>query len=199
MGQDPRRPETKLDVRLIMATNEALEEVVKSRKMRLDFYHRITGVKITVPPLRERIEDIEPLVKYFSGKHAGAVHGEEHEFSPGVIAAFKAYGWPGNVRELENLVKNALAYSSKKTLTLDDFPHFAELKANLDDCRICMATRFHVLPTLKDAEVEFKRAYLSEVLRRTGYRISQAAVVAGLTYQGVRKIMKAIGLEDIDL
>jgi DNA-binding NtrC family response regulator len=116
-------------------------------------------------------------------------------FAPEVIAAFKAYKWGGNVRELENLIKNALAYSTEKILTLNDFPHFAELKSTPDECRVCIATRFHVLPGYKEADLEFKRAYFSEILKRADHRVSQAATMAGLTSQGLRKILKSLQIE----
>jgi two-component system response regulator HydG len=194
VGQDPRKPEIRVDARIIMATNEPLEEVVAGGKMRKDFYHRVAGVKLNIPPLRERIEDIEPLARYFLKKFARGMDSTEFKFAPEVIAAFKSYGWPGNIRELENWIKNALAYSNNTTLTLNDFAHFPEQKPRPDECRVCLATRFQVLPQYKEADVEFKRAYITEILRRAENRTSQAASIAGLTPQGLRKIMKAINM-----
>ena len=195
VGQDPRKPEKRLDVRVIMATNEILEDVVKQGRMRADFYHRINGVKLTIPPLRERIDDIAPLANYFLQRHGRTMNNQQYELASEVTAAFKAYRWSGNVRELENWIKNAIAYSDDNILTLDDFPHFAEMKPEPEQCRVCMATRFKVLPVYEDAEAEFKRAYFSDVLRRAENRTTQAAAMAGLTPQGIRKILKALQIE----
>ena len=189
VGQDPRKPEIKLDVRLLMATNESLEELVKSGKIREDFYHRAAGVKLSVPPLRARAADIEPLANYFIKKFSPTTSSEKYQFSPEVISAFKAYRWPGNVRELENAIKNALAYSSGNVLTLNDFPQCAQTKTNLDQCHLCMVTRFQSFPGYKGAVRDFRRAYLEELLRQTGYSISRAAQLAGMTTQGLRKIL----------
>ena len=195
VGQDPRKPEKRLDVRVIMATNEILEDVVKQGRMRADFYHRISGVKLTIPPLRERIDDIAPLANYFLQRHGRTINNQQYQLASEVTAAFKAYCWSGNVRELENWIKNAIAYSDDNILTLDDFPHFAEMKPEPEQCRVCMATRFKVLPVYEDAEAEFKRAYFSDVLRRAENRTTQAAAMAGLTPQGIRKILKALQIE----
>ncbi len=195
VGQDPTKPEKKLNVRLIIATNEQLEDVVEKKQMRSDFYHRISGVKLTIPPLRDRIDDIEPLAYYFLKRHGKNPEGNGYELSPEVIAALKAYRWPGNVRELENWIKSALAYSTGRVLKLDDFPHFGLLKPNPDECMVCFATRFQVLPKYKEADLRFKRAYFTDVLRRANHRISQGASMSGLTYQGFAKILKTLGIE----
>jgi DNA-binding NtrC family response regulator len=199
VGQDPRKPERQLDVRVIMASNERLENVVKSGRMREDFYHRITGVKLNVPPLRERAEDIEPLAQYFLRKFVGGFEGFEYTFAPEVLEAFRHYRWPGNVRELENVIKNAIAYATGGQLTLADFPILHESRAeegptDAEPCRICMGTRFASLPSYEAVESSFKRAYIEEALQRTGGNVTKAAAIAGLTPQGFRKIMNALAI-----
>lgn len=189
VGQDSRKPERRLDVRIIMATNERLEDVVKSGKMREDFYHRISGVKLQLPPLRERTADIGPLAEYFLQKFVGGAEGLEFSFDPEVLDAFRGYRWPGNVRELENVIKNAIAYAAGGRLTRVDFPHLHDARPEPDPCRACLATRFAAMPHYDVVESSLKRAYFAEVLRRSGNNVTRAADVAGLTPQGFRKIM----------
>jgi two-component system response regulator HydG len=196
VGQDPRRKEKRLDVRIIMATNDPLEQLVDKGAMRLDFSHRIAGVKLRIPPLRERPEDIEPLANYFLEKNSSPVKHGKLTFAPEVITAFKAHEWKGNIRELENWIKNALVYVDGTVLSLEQFPHFVEYKPNPDpnQCQICISTRFHVIPSYREADRGFKQAYLKEILRRAEGRIPQAASMAGLTPQGLRKLLRSLDL-----
>jgi len=192
VGQDARTPESKLDVRVILATNENLEELVSKGTMRADFYHRIAGVRLLVPPLRQRVEDIEPLAQYFLAKFSTGMGGREFQLAPEVVDAFRKYRWPGNVRELENAIKNALAYSGGGVLTLGDFPNLFTFHGDADQCRICMTTRFPSIDVYRVAERNFKRAYFQEVLRRGGNNVAKAAALAGLTPQGFRKILNIL-------
>ncbi len=194
VGQDARSPETKLDVRVILATNENLEELVSKGTMRADFYHRIAGVKLNVPPLRERVADIEPLARYFLTKFSSGVGGREFHFDPDVLNAFLGYRWPGNVRELENVIKNALAYSGGGMLTLGDFPNLRDIRDDPNPCCICMRNRGSALEAYREAERNFKRAYVQEVLRRGGNSVARAAGLAGLTPQGLRRLMAVLDI-----
>ena len=193
VGQDSRRPDTRLDVRVIMATNESLEEQVEKGKMRQDFYHRITGVKLQVPPLRERREDIELLVSYFLKKFGTGPAGQQYSIAPDVLKAMESYRWPGNVRELENAIKGGLAYAAGPQLTLHDFPILMEKAADVSQCRKCMGTRFVQLPPFAEVETEIKRGYFEELLRRTNGSIPRAAEQAGMSAQGLRKLLKGLG------
>jgi DNA-binding NtrC family response regulator len=192
VGQDARKPETKLDVRIIMATNDALEIQVANRGMCEEFYHRITGVKLTVPPLRERLDDVEPLAKYFLDKYSRGVADARFEFGCGVLTAFRKYHWPGNVRELENWVKSAIAHSTNNVLSIQDFPQVADSESSRvhDESELVM----HVdsLLNYKAAETEFKRAYFREVLKRADNNVTKAAGAAGITRQGLRKILNTL-------
>jgi two-component system, NtrC family, response regulator HydG len=196
VGQDARTPEKQLDVRIIMATNEHLEDHVSKGRMREDFYHRIAGITLFVPPLRERVEDIELLAKYFLEQYRLAAVGEEYEFAPGAIAALKTHKWPGNVRELENWVKKALSYSKDGVLSVDNFPRSGELKTDAVDCLSCLASNYPELPEYKEADRQFKRAYFEEVLRRAERKISKAASISGITRQGLKKIIDSLSISN---
>ena len=189
VGQDPRKPEIKVDVRVILATNENLQKVVAMGRLREDFYFRIAGVMLAIPPLRERIDDIEPIARCVLRRHAPQLNGDQYTFAPGVGDMLKKYSWPGNVRELENAVKNALAYSDGFVLTAEHFPNLhARKSGSVTDAQEIPLVEF------KDAERLFRADYCKRVLRQAGGSIPQAAKLAGMTPQGFRKILVKLDL-----
>jgi DNA-binding NtrC family response regulator len=192
VGQDSRKPETRLDVRVIMATNESLEEEVKKGRMREDFYHRISGVKLFVPPLRMRREDIGPLTEYFLKKYDQHAEAERHMLAPDVLQSMQTYRWPGNVRELENSIKGALVYASGLELNLTGFPMLTDRARDESQCHICMSTRYQQLPPYEEVIIQLKKGYFEELLSRVGGSIPRAAEVAGMSAQGLRKLLKTL-------
>lgn len=97
----------KIDIRIIIATNRDLEEMVKCKLFREDLYYRINMFPLTVPPLRERVEDITPLANLFL-KQLNRRYNYRKEFRPDVLNLLRRYEWPGNVRELKNSIEQAL-------------------------------------------------------------------------------------------
>ena len=112
----------KVDVRIIAATNKPLEQAVASRQFREDLFYRLNVVRVHVPPLRERREDIRLLVNYFLEKFARDQHRGRKSMSSGVLRALEQYHWPGNVRELENVVRRALVIAKGDAILLSDLP-----------------------------------------------------------------------------
>src|SRR3954467_4689558 len=112
----------KVDVRIIAATNKPLEEAVAAREFREDLFYRLNVVRIHIPPLRERREDVRLLVNYFLKKFARDQETAPKSISSGVIKALEAYHWPGNVRELENIVRRALVVAKGDAILLSDLP-----------------------------------------------------------------------------
>jgi two-component system response regulator AtoC len=107
-----------VDVRLVAATNRDLGAEVKSGRFREDLFYRLNVVPIRVPPLRERPEDIEPLVRSFVRSYSERYGMDTVTVEPALIDAFKSHGWPGNVREVENTVARLLALTADDKLTL---------------------------------------------------------------------------------
>ncbi|MYK19844.1 sigma-54-dependent Fis family transcriptional regulator [Candidatus Poribacteria bacterium] len=112
----------KVDVRVISATNENLEQLVEEGKFREDLYHRLCGYQISLPPLRERVEDIPLLVAYFLQRIKKENGTQMYGVSKKVMRLFEAYNWPGNVRELENYLKRAAINSQDDVILLNDLP-----------------------------------------------------------------------------
>jgi two-component system, NtrC family, response regulator HydG len=111
-----------VDVRVIAATNHELEDLVRAGKFREDLYYRLHIVPIHLPPLRERLEDIEPLCRHLLTKLAHRTGKKNATISQEAMEALKHYPWPGNVRELENVLEQAMVFAETETLQAKDFP-----------------------------------------------------------------------------
>src|ERR1043166_3549935 len=112
----------KVDVRVIAATNRPLEQAVAKGQFREDLFYRLNVVRVQVPALRERKEDIRLLVNYFLKKFARDQQHAPKSVGPGVIKALEKYHWPGNVRELENVFRRALVVAKGEAILLSDLP-----------------------------------------------------------------------------
>jgi DNA-binding NtrC family response regulator len=113
------------DVRLITATNKNLELLIKENKFREDLYYRLNVIAITIPPLRERKDDIPKLAEYFLAKYTKESGKDMGKISPEALEQFQKYEWPGNVRELENVIKKAVVLGHSKYI-LPEHILFAE-------------------------------------------------------------------------
>lgn len=112
----------KLDVRVISATNSDLETMVQQGEFREDLYYRLNVIPLHLPPLRERREDIMPLIERFLDKFSHLMERPKLTISKQALEALEQYRWPGNVRELENMVERMIALTENATITLEDIP-----------------------------------------------------------------------------
>ena len=183
----------KTDVRLIAATNCDLPQMVAEKKFRSDLFYRLNVFPITIPPLRERPEDIPLLVRYFSKKHSTRMNKRIETIAKETVDALGRYAWPGNVRELENFVERAVILSQGSELQAP----LAELRAPAAAAPEIPAAAAapHGPSPLSLAEVE--RAHIEEILRRTRGVIGGrggAAELLGLPVSTLRHRMKKLGL-----
>lgn len=117
-----------LDVRVVSATNKDLNELVKEGKFRLDLYYRLNIVPVTIPPLRERVEDITPLAYHFLQKK-NKKYNLNVKFEPGTLHLFTEYNWPGNVREMENMIERLVVLSENGEISWNDLPFLQDHQA----------------------------------------------------------------------
>ena len=117
-GQKP----IKSDVRIIAATNQNIENLIKNGKFREDLYHRLNVFRIELPPLRDRKEDINELVKYFLNKSADDLKSHSKTIESAAMELLNKYDWPGNIRQLENLCRYMTVMAPSATITVDDVP-----------------------------------------------------------------------------
>ena len=172
---------TKIDVRIITATNKDLGAAVKSGAFRNDLYYRISVVPLFIPPLRERPDDIPFLAQHFltaSSKRANKVL---RGFTPAALNRLVAHPWPGNVRELENVIEKATVMTRQDMITPDLLPAMASLPVS-------------PMKPLTEAKEEFEKTYLKNVLHLTGGNISRAAQFAGRYRADFYKMLKKYGL-----
>jgi DNA-binding NtrC family response regulator/predicted hydrocarbon binding protein len=111
-----------VDAKVIAATNRDLEVEVEAGRFRRDLYYRLCVIELTVPPLRDRVEDILPLARFFLDKTAEKMNRSMHGFSPGAAEHLLLYAWPGNVRELQNVVERAVALCLSSVIQPGDLP-----------------------------------------------------------------------------
>jgi two-component system response regulator AtoC len=152
------------DVRLIASTNQDLARLIREDKFRSDLFYRLNVVSITLPPLRERTEDIPGLVEHFIRKYNGVAKKNVVDAAPEVLERFQSYAWPGNVRELENAIERAVILNSKSRIMLEDLP---------EPVRQAQAG-----PSLSLEEME--RRHIVQVLQETKGNVKAAAAVLGI-------------------
>lgn len=180
------------NVRVIAATNENLEELVRKGEFRRDLFYRLNVFPIEVPPLRERREDIPSLTELFiaRGKPIGK---EIHSVHPKVLEAFMRYDWPGNVRELENLVERACILETGFELSPESIPQdfFGDER---QPATLTTDTDLPLAEARQQAVDRFERLYLTQLLTVTQGSIGQTAERAGITTRQLNKLMTRHGL-----
>ena len=176
----------KLDVRLIMASNKDLWQLVKEGKLREDFYYRINVTKLNVPPLRKRRDGIESLSDYFLDIILRKHNKKGITFSQSLIDVMSKYEWYGNIRELKNSIESAVVLSDDDAvLTLNDFPNLTPppVQDKVNDS------------SFQAAMIKAKYEYIIKLLSETNGNKSQAALKAGLSRQGLLNILKELGIQ----
>ncbi len=174
-----------VDVRLLTATNKNLEEEVKNGRFREDLFYRIYVIPISLPPLRERKEDIPILVDHFIKKIDSRMKKGIKGISMPTLQKLLSYSWPGNVRELENTIEYAMAMTAKDVINEDlVFPTRTQAEDRL-------------IP-LKDAKNDFEKGYLSKILALTGGNVSKASELAGKYRGDFYDLLKKHDLNPLD-
>ena len=172
--------EVEVDARLIAATNRALESDVRTGRFRSDLYHRLNVIRIAIPPLRERREDIQPLVDHLLPRICERVRGTALGLSAAAMRWLLAYDWPGNVRELAHVLERGVALTEHDTIVLDDVRTESVVPHGDDDSLTEAARQGLTLAAIEDkyiarvlARVDGNKAHAARILgidRRTLYR-----------------------------
>ena len=177
----------KVNIRLIAATNRDLEEAVRKEEFRQDLYYRLAVVKMTMPPLRERREDIPMLTRHFVQKHAMRCRVKARPVSPEAMAALVNYEWPGNVRELENAIERALVMGASDMVLLEDLPE-SLLEQNAPE--EIGEGKYH-------AKVkEHKKRLIVDAVEQTGGNYVEAAGILGVHPNYLHRLIRNLQLKD---
>ena len=205
-----------VDVRVIAATNRDLAEEVQSGRFRQDLYYRLSVVRLVLPPLRERPDDIPLLVEHLLSKEQANRTSEGHlritTIAAPALRALQTYPWPGNVRELANVIERACSFAEGMTLEVDDLPeyithgHITTTVAETAAQQTGPAARGEVQVPSALSDLAFKDAkekwlgkfeidYIENLLKKNNYNISSAAREADIDRKYFRKLMKKYGIE----
>ncbi len=178
-----------VDVRIIAATNKNLQEEIEKRTFREDLFFRLNVIPIEIPPLRERTEDLKPLIEYFLYKYSS---GHERKISNAGYKQLEAYLWPGNIRELKNFIERITIMSDEEVISPETVTYYlGEKKKKTASTEL---KEFDTM-TLSDAKDLFERKFLSQKLYEHDYNISKTAESLGIYPSNLHGKMKKLGIE----
>ena len=206
-GQKP----IKSDVRIIAATNQNIEQLIKTGKFREDLYHRLNVFRIELPPLRKRKEDIPMLVKHFLSKSAAEIKGDEKGIDKNAMKILNDYDWPGNIRQLENTCRYITVMAPSASITADDIPDEIKndsqsevsdtVNVNMDSTssweESLSSNIRNVLSDVNDLtrlSKELEKLLLQEALKASKGRKIDAAKILGLGRNTITRKIKDLGL-----
>jgi two-component system response regulator PilR (NtrC family) len=188
--------EVAVDVRVLAATNRNVEEDIRAGRFRQDLYYRLNVIRVEVPALRERREDIRPLAEHFLARWAAEQSKDIRAMSPDALRALEAYPFPGNVRELENVLERAVALASGQTIGLGDLPK--ELSGAAAQPMPALVGLPEDGCNLDDVLGEVERRLLLQALERSGGVRIQAAKLLGVSLRSLRYRFQKHALGDAD-
>jgi len=182
-----------VDVRVIAATNKDLLDEIREGNFREDLYFRLNVLPFSVPPLRQRKDDIPRLcqhfLQYFCGKESRAIKTMSKE----ALEALLHYDWPGNVRELKNLIERLVIMTHGQTITLADLPHSIN-KGKAAGAQ--KSFRDIELPdSYREAKELFEKQFLLEKLQKSNWNVSKTAEMIGLERSNLHRKIKAYQIE----
>jgi DNA-binding NtrC family response regulator len=170
----------RVDVRMIAATNKDLAVLIREGRFREDLYYRLNVINVTIPPLRERKEDIVELASHFLGKYAKKLSKSITEFTSEALDLLAGYNWPGNVRELENVVERAVILCESGSIGAED----------LSISSYAAVADMGVNPSLEEME----KNYILRVLKETGNNQSKASQLLGIDRKTLYLKLKKYGI-----
>ena len=180
----------KTDFRLIAATNVDLEKAVKDNRFREDLYYRINVIPIKLPPLRDRIEDLPELARFFLNRYKTRFRKGIHGISDSALKILSFYWWPGNIRELENLIERLVAVSDKEWITDEDLPfelHFAQLDS--------VPSRGESL--FQEATNTFERNFILRALEKSAWNVTATARYLGIPLSTLKFKMDRLDIREL--
>ena len=179
----------KVDVRVIAATNRDLEAMVKEGRFREDLYYRLNIIPIVIPPLRNRRDDIPPLVDFFIAKHSANSHRKITGLTAGARNLIMSYSWPGNVRQLESAIERAILLCEGNEIEVEDLP--VEIR---QEGTSAAAFNFKLPPEgISFDDVE--RSLITQAMEQTNWNITRAAKLLGLSFRTLQYRLEKFGIK----
>jgi two-component system response regulator PilR (NtrC family) len=182
----------KVDVRILAATNTDIEELIVQKMFRKDLFYRLNVIKIEIPPLRQRKEDIPLLVKHFVEVYGRENRKEVEGVSEDVLEILDAHDWPGNVRELENLVERAVVLSRSNIITRASLPPFLLREGGIDD-RVVIDSEESL--DLKERTQAYQKKVIFAALKKTKGVQNKAAKLLGVKPTTLNEMIKRLSID----
>jgi DNA-binding NtrC family response regulator len=179
----------RVDLRFVAATNRRLDKAIREGVFREDLFYRLNVVTVQLPPLRDRPEDIVPLVNHFLSRYCSNAGKRIKEITPDAWELLKRYHWPGNVRELANIIERAVVLSAGERITSEDLP-LGAITSSSGPHTADLSTGFH------EAVVAFKRQIIREALHRFGGNQSRTAGALGLQRTYLSRLIKDLQVRE---
>ncbi len=183
-GHQPLR----VSIRVIMSCDRSWRSSAEEHRIRENFLHRLNALVITLPPIRERVEDIEPLIKHLLEKHATAAGRPEIQLSPQALDLLIAYSWPGNIRQLDSAIEQAVLMSEGDHIEHVDLP--VEIRRG----PTAEMTSRHLIPEGGMSLPEHEKQLLAEALMRAEGSITRAAQLLGISFRTMQYRLEKFGI-----
>jgi len=178
------------DVRIIAATNKDIQDSVTNGTFREDLYYRLNVIKLHIPPLRERKDDIKVLAIAFTQEFCVKYKKSELKLSPGVLSILLSYEWKGNIRELRNAIEHAVILAENKVIQLEDLPESIVGKADMENL-----ANYQEGGDWHKAKEQFSRRFLNQLLSECAGNLSHASKISGLTRDNLYRKCEKLGID----
>jgi two-component system, NtrC family, nitrogen regulation response regulator NtrX len=175
-----------VDVRILAATNQVLDELIEKGDFRADLFYRLNVIPFQVPPLRQRLEDIPLLAEHFNKRFSADYVKRPKNFTADALEALQNYAWPGNVRELKNTIERVVIMKSKQKIASDDLPMMSE------DMPPALSFRF---PSFKEATEAYQREFIQKKLAEADGNVSRAAELMGVDRSHLHRRIRNLGIQ----
>ena len=184
----------KIDVRVIAATNRNLLQDVKDGRFREDLFYRLNVFPLHLPPLRERQEDILPLMDYFLGKCNQKLGKHVRREDPRISELFQRYSWPGNVREMENMIERLVLVAKDNRIVLEDVPEEIRYAMDVSVADVPVSGEKPLKMLVKTHAEEMEKQLIAKILDECGQNVTKAAQQLGFSRKGLQLKMIKYGL-----
>jgi len=179
----------RVNVRVIAASNKDLKKEIEAGRFREDLYYRLNVVPFEIPPLRERVGDIELLAEFFLERISEKLDEPKKSISVPAMQKLAAFRWPGNVRELQNLIERLCVLVEGPVVEVEDLPK------NFHDGSVSVSIDSGDAQSLKEARSDFEKAFIEDSLQKHGWNISKTAESIGVERSNLHRKIKSYGIE----
>ena len=183
--------EVPVDVRIVAATNRDLAQMVREKTFREDLFYRLNVLRVHLPPLRDRREDLPVLIEHFRARFATEMARPLATFSPEAMRMLVGYAWPGNVRQLENAIESSVLLARGSAITVDDLPPEIVGQHLPENCEVVLPPEGIDLEAILE---RIERSLIRQALERSRGVRTKAAQTLGLTFRSLRYRLQKLGI-----